>query len=148
MDMKTLLTVAALTLAPAAQAKPINPLPTKAAAQAASNRSLVVKVNRAPVTQRWSSIVNYYTGGSYSVSLINQMWQRAPRNRTVLAAAVRYRVPYRLLLGVWGIESGYGRAWNHFGLIGPATGNLRHDAFYAARLFNKFYQRSYGKPAL
>jgi len=132
-------------LAPAtATAKPILPV----AAAAHKPHSLAWKVNRAPVDGRWSSIIDYYTGGSYSVALVNTMWQRAPRSRAVFQAAVHYHVPYRLLLGVWGIESGYGRAWNHFGLIGPANGNLRHDAFYAARLFNKFYRQRYGRFAV
>jgi membrane-bound lytic murein transglycosylase B len=117
-------------------------------AQAAQKQTIEDKVRTAPVTYSWQPILDLYTGSYYGVGLVNTMWQRAPRNKTVFEAAVKYRIPYRLLLGVWGIESGYGRAWNHFGLIGPATGNLRHDAFYAARLFDRFYLNRYHRHAV
>lgn len=117
-------------------------------ANAAKNNTLEAKVRNAPVTWKWEGPLEYYTGNYYGVSLVNTMWQRAPRSKIVLAAAVRYRVPWRLLLGVWGIESGYGRAWNHFGLIGPANGDLRHDANYAARLFAKMYRSWYHTDAV
>lgn len=116
----------------------------KQKAKARARARYIRRIREAPVGSAWAPILNLYTGGSYSTGHVNQLWQGAPRNRTVLAAAVHYHLPYRLLLGVWGAESGWGRAWNHFGLIGPATGNLSHDAYYAARLFAKFYRQSYG----
>ena len=143
----TVFVLLALLLPASAAAKPLSPSEPVASA-AGKTHSIAWKVNSAPVNELWTSIINYYTGGSYSLSLVNQMWQSAPRSRTVFQAAVHNRIPYRLMLGVWGIESGYGRAWNHFGLIGPATGNLRHDAFYAAHLFSKFYEDRYGRPAV
>lgn len=114
----------------------------------AARRAYVHRIRTAPVDWRWGSILNLYTGGSYATGHVNSLWQNAPRSSIVLQAAVRYRVPYRLLLGVWGAESTWGQAWNHFGLIGPATGNLRHDAFYAAKLFDRFYRQRYGRPAV
>ena len=122
-------------------------MPTSAATAAKKN-SLEYKVRNAPVTWKWEGPLEYYTGNYYGVSLVNTMWQRAPRSKIVLAAAVRYHIPWRLLLGVWGIESGYGRAWNHFGLIGPANGNLTHDANYSARLFQKMYRSWYHTDAV
>jgi hypothetical protein len=120
-------------------------------AQAKAHHSLRYRVNAAPVTQAWEGPLEYYTGNYYGVSLVNTMWQHAPtgkRREVVLDAATAYRVPLRLLLGVWGIESGYGRAWNNFGLIGPANGDLRHDAFISAKLFDKMYRSWYHHPAV
>lgn len=120
-------------------------------AVAAQKETLEHKVRHAPVGPSWSGPVNTYTGGSYNIGRINSYYKYAPhgpRRGVVLEAAIRYRVPWRLLLGVWVAESGAGRAWNHFGLIGPATGNLRHDAFYAARLFAKLYRSHNGRNAL
>jgi len=116
--------------------------------QRAARRAYVLRVRRAAVGEEWAQILNLYTGGSYSTDHVNSLWQGAPRSTVVLAAAVHYHLPYRLLLGVWGAESGWGQAWNNFGLIGPATGELRHDAFYAARLFDKFYRQQYGRRAV
>jgi hypothetical protein len=121
-------------------------------ASASKRPTLESKVRKAPVTQAWEPILQYYTGGYYGVSHVNSLWPYAPRGKRcqpVLDAAVRYRIPYKLLLGVWGAESGWGRGGsNYFGLIGPANGNLRHDAFYAAKLFNKFYHSWYHKDAV
>lgn len=120
-------------------------------AVAAEKQTLEHKVRHAPVDWRWSGPVNTYTGGSYTISRINSYYKyapRGPRRGIVLEAAVRYRVPWRLLLGVWVAESGAGRAWNHFGLIGPATGNLRKDAFYAAKLFDRLYRSRWGRSAI
>ena len=141
---------------PFMQASPFLPAPKKPQQTAQDKRrkralarqAYINRVRTAPVGWAWDSILNLYTGGSYSVQHVNSLWQRAPRNWTVLAAAVHYHLPYRLLLGVWGAESGWGQAWNHFGLIGPATGDLRHDAFYSARLFDRFYRSKYGHPAV
>lgn len=118
---------------------------------AAQRGSLEHKVRHAAVGPSWIGPVNTYTGGSYNISRINSYYKyapRGPRRGIVLEAAIRYRVPWRLLLGVWVAESGAGRAWNHFGLIGPATGNLRRDAFYAARLFDRLYRARWGRSAI
>jgi len=122
-----------------------------AVAQAAKKETLEHKVRNAPVSLDWSGPVNTYTGRSYNIGRINSYYRYAPHGKNrgiVLEAAVKYRVPWRLLLGVWVAESGAGRAWNHFGLIGPATGDLRHDAFYAARLFDRLYRSYNGRHAL
>ena len=121
------------------------------ATAAAKKETLEHKVRNAPVGIAWSGPVNTYTGGSYNIGRINSYYKyapRGPRRGIVLEAAIRYRVPWRLLLGVWVAESGAGRAWNHFGLIGPATGDLRHDAFYAARLFDRLYRSRWGHSAI
>jgi len=121
-------------------------------ANAAKKPTLEQKVRKAPVTQAWEPIFNYYTGGYYGVSHVNSMWPYAPRGKKcqpVLDAAVRYRIPYKLLLGVWGAESGWGRGGsNYFGLIGAASGDLRTDAFYSAKLFSKFYWNRYHRHAV
>lgn len=121
------------------------------AAVAAQKHTLEHKVRNAPVGPSWIGPVELYTGGSYSIYTINDLYRQAPHGKNrgiILQAAIKYRVPWRLLLGVWVAESGAGKAWNHFGLIGPATGNLRHDAFYAARLFARLYRGWYGHAAI
>lgn len=138
--MKSILAIIALVLS----------VPGHAAA-VAKKETLEHKVRHAPVGPSWSGPVNTYTGGSYTISRINSYYKYAPhgpRRGVVLQAAIRYRVPWRLLLGVWVAESGAGRAWNHFGLIGPATGDLRHDAFYAARIFDRLYRSRWGHAAI
>lgn len=126
-------------------------IPTSVA-HAAKKPTLEQKVRKAPVTYAWEPILQYYTGNYYGVSHVNSLWPYAPRGKRcqpVLDAAVRYRIPYKLLLGVWGAESGWGRGGsNYFGLIGPANGDLRHDAFYAAKLFSKFYKNRYHRNAI
>lgn len=120
-------------------------------AQAAQKETLEHKVRNAPIGFDWSGPVNTYTGNSYNIGRINSFYKYAPHGKgrkIILEAAVKYRVPWRLLLGIWVAESGAGRHWNHFGLIGPATGNLRHDAFYAARLLDKLYRSRNGRHAL
>lgn len=120
-------------------------------AVAAQKETLEHKVRHAAVGPSWSGPVNTYTGGSYGIGTINSYYKYAPHGKNrgiVLEAAVRYRVPWRLLLGVWVAESGAGRAWNHFGLIGPATGDLRHDAFYSAKIFDRLYRSRWGHAAI
>lgn len=112
-----------------------------------------LKVRMAKVDWKWAGPLNAYTGGSYSTGHVNQLWQMAPRGKRrgiVLAAAVRYHVPFRLLLGVWGAESGFGRYACHFGLTGyfPGTGtsgNFARDARLAARLFARLYWAQWHK---
>jgi len=125
-------------------------VPSAAAASDKKN-NLEHKVRNAPVTWAWQPILDTYTGNYYGVNHVNSLWRGAPHGRgrgIVLQAAIKYHVPWRLLLGVWGAESTWGQAWNNFGLIGPATGDLRHDAFYAAKLFDKLYRSQYGHSAI
>ena len=107
------------------------------------------KVRTAPVSYNWQPILDYYTGSYYGVEQVNLLWRHAPRNKDVLDACKRWHVPYRLLLGVWGQESGYGRGGsNNFGLIGITLGTFRHQAFYSAHLFSKFYYNTYHRRAV
>ena len=108
-----------------------------------------------PVTSRWESILNTYTGGNYGVGHVNSLWPAAPRGRrrqVVLGAAVHHHVPFRLLLGVWGAESSFGRYACHFGLTGyfpgrGTSGDFRRDAHLAADLFDRLYRNRYGRRA-
>ena len=126
-------------------------MPVHAAEAQTKRQAYVQKIKKAPVTEAWSPIIIYYTGGSYGLDHLRLHMNGGPRGRVrqpILDAAVHYHIPFKLLIGVWGAESGWGSAWNNFGLIGPATGGLRHDAFYAARLFSKFYRSRYGHNAV
>jgi hypothetical protein len=83
------------------------------------------------------------------------LWPAAPhgrRRQIVLDAAVHHHVPLRLLLGVWGAESGFGRYACHFGLTGyfpgrGTSGSFRRDAHLAADLFDRLYRSRYGRRA-
>lgn len=126
-------------------------MPVHIAQAQTKQQAYVQRIKQAPVTEAWSPIVTYYTGGSYGVGFLRSMSNGGPRGKrrqAVLDAAVHYHIPFKLLIGVWGVESGYGAAWNHFGLIGPANGNLRHDAMISARLFSKMYRSRYGHNAV
>ena len=126
-------------------------MPVHVAEAQTKRQAYVQRIKVAPVTDAWSPIINYYTGGSYGIDHLRLHQNGGPRGRVrqpILDAAVHYHIPFKLLIGIWGAESGWGAAWNNFGLIGPATGELRHDAFYAARLFNKFYRSRYGHNAV
>lgn len=113
---------------------------------------LTKQVRTASISARWAPIVALYTDNNYGLALINQLAPHAPhgsRRGTILNACVKYHVPLRLLLGIWGAESTWGRGGtNHFGLIGPAIGNLKHDANYAARLLSRLYRNRYHRNAL
>lgn len=108
-----------------------------------------------PVGSQWEGVLNSYTGGSYGVDRVNSLWPLAPRGkrrRTVLGAAIHHHVPFRLLLGVWGAESGFGRYACFFGLTGyfPGTGtsgDFWKDAHLAADLFDRLYRAQYGHRA-
>ena len=108
-------------------------------------QAYVQRVKKAPVTESWAGAVNTYTGGSYGLDHIRELMNGGPRGKRrqpVLDAAVHYHIPFKLLIGIWGAESGWGQAWNNFGLIGPATGELRHDAFVAAKILRNLYGRN------
>lgn len=119
-------------------------------------QTLSFKARTATVNWKWAGPLNAYTGGSYSVGMINTMWPSAPRGKRrqiVLGAAVHHHVPFRLLLGIWGAESGFGRYACHFGLTGyfPGTGtsgNFRKDAHLAADILDRLYRNRYGRRAL
>lgn len=118
--------------------------PAHVATAQTKRQAYIQRVEKAPVTDSWARAVNTYTGGSYGLGLLRSMSNGVSskkRRQPVLDAAVRYHIPLKLLIGIWGVESGYGQAWNHFGLIGPANGNLRHDAFIAARILRNLYGR-------
>jgi len=118
--------------------------------------TLTYKARTATVSSRWAGILDAYTGGSYSVGMVNQMWQRAPkgkRRQIILGAAVHHHVPFRLLLGIWGVESGFGRYACHFGLTGNypgrgTSGNFRKDAHMAADILDRLYRNRYKRRAI
>ena len=117
---------------------------------------LVQLVRNAPVDAKWAPVLWTYTGGYYSTGHVNQLWPKAPRGPRrgiILEACIRHRVPWRLLLGVWGAESSFGRAASHFGLTGyfpgrGTSGSFSRDADLAAALFNRLYRARYGRSAL
>lgn len=110
-----------------------------------------LRARTAVVDWHWTGPLSDYTGNSYSTGLVNQLWPHAPhgkRRNIVLEAAIRYRVPFRLLLGVWGAESSFGKARSHFGLTGyfpgrGTSGNFRRDAMLSAQLFDRLYRGRY-----
>lgn len=122
----------------------------------APHRPFSLVVRSAPVGPSWGPVLGDYTGGYYSTGLVNQLYQRAPhgpRRGIILLEAIRHRVPFRLLLGVWGAESSFGRATSHFGLTGyfpgiGSSGSFATDAHLAARLFARLYRSRYGRSAL
>ena len=117
---------------------------------------LVQLVRNAPVDAKWAPVLWTYTGGYYSTGHVNQLWPKAPRGPRrgiILEACIRHLVPWRLLLGVWGAESSFGRAASHFGLTGyfpgrGTSGSFSRDADLAAALFNRLYRARYGRSAL
>lgn len=119
-------------------------------------QTLTYKARTASVGYRWAGPLNAYTGGSYSTGHVNQLWPSAPRGKRrqiVLGAAVHHHVPFRLLLGIWGAESGFGRYACHFGLTGyfpgvGTSGNFRKDAHMAADILDRLYRNRYGRRAL
>ena len=118
--------------------------------------SLQYRVRTMSVHASWGPVLSTYTGGYYGVAHINRLWPnapRGPRRDIVLLEAVRHRVPFRLLLGVWGAESSFGRAASHFGLTGyfpgrGTSGSFSWDAHLAAQLLDRLYRGRYGKHSL
>ncbi|MEI6446462.1 MAG: hypothetical protein WCO96_01125 [Actinomycetes bacterium] len=109
------------------------------------------RVRTAPVTWQYSSALSAYTGSSYGIATVNQLWPRFPRQQrtqrqTMLNAAMRYHVPLRLLMGVYGMESSFGRFRCYFGLTGyfPRTGtsgSFQRDAYLSAGIFRRLLGR-------
>jgi len=145
----TLVLVIDLFCVKTATGRQVARLPEKAVAR-------VARVARTTsVTFRWEPILAEYTGGSYGVDHVNNLWRSAPhdhRRQIVLGAAVHHHVPLRLLLGVWGAESSFGRYACHFGLTGwfpgrGTSGDFRRDAHLAADLFDRLYRSRYDRRA-
>lgn len=119
-------------------------------------QTLTHKARMARVDSRWAPILNAYTGGSYSTGHVNQLWPSAPRGKRrqiILGAAVHHHVPLRLLLGIWGAESGFGRYACHFGLTGNypgrgTSGDFRKDAHMAADILDRLYRNRYKRHAI
>lgn len=114
-----------------------------------------LKVRTASVGSKWDGPLSTYTGGSYLSGHINALWPSAPRGKRrqiVLGAALHHHVPFRLLLGIWGAESGFGRYACHFGLTGfyrsGTSGNFRKDAHIAADLLDRLYRSRYKRRAI
>lgn len=122
-----------------------------AASQPAVASTYEDRIRTAPVTWAYSSALSAYTGGSYGVDTVNQLWPRFPRRQTsqraaMLKAARKYGVPLRLLMGVYGMESGFGRYRCYFGLTGyfPGTGtsgSFSRDAMLSAGIFRRLLGR-------
>lgn len=127
-----------------------------ATAETADAKSYHWKVRSAPVTWQWNCPLGQYTGGHYYIGHVNRLWPyapRGPRRGIILAESMRHRVPFRLMLGVWGAESSFGRAWSHFGLTGyfpgrGTSGSFSRDAYLAARLLDKLYRGCHGRRSL
>ena len=120
-------------------------MPVHAAEAQTKRQAYVQRIKKAPVTESWAGAVNTYTGGIYGLDHLRLHQNGGPRGKRrqpILDAAVHYHIPFKLLIGIWGAESGWGAAWNNFGLIGPANGNLRHDAFIAAKILRNLYGRN------
>ena len=117
---------------------------------------LEFKVRTAPVTSAWNCPLGHYTGGGYYTGWVNQLWPSAPhgaRRQVIQLEAVRHRVPLRLMLGVWGAESSFGRAASHFGLTAwfpgrGTSGNFAYDAHLAAKLLDRLFRGCHGRHSL
>jgi membrane-bound lytic murein transglycosylase B len=109
------------------------------------------RIRTAPVTSAYSQALYAYTGGSYSIGTVNQLWPRFPRGQVtqraaMLKAARDHGLPLRLLMGVYGMESGFGRFRCYFGLTGyfPRTGtsgSFSRDAALSAGIFRRLLGR-------
>ena len=136
---RTAITVAAVSVAALSVAQP------------ATAKTYEDRIRTAPVTYAYSSALNAYTGGSYGVETVNQLWPRFPRHQraqraAMIAAGRKYGVPLRLLMGVYGMESGFGRFRCYFGLTGyfPRTGtsgSFSRDAMLSGGIFRRLLGR-------
>ena len=122
------------------------PAQIKAAKKKKAHAARVRRIRSAPVTYAWENALNAYTGGSYGVSHVNALWPLAPkhgkRRAIVLATAVRYNIPFRLLLGIWGAESTFGQYACHFGLTGNfpgvgTSGDFATDAKMSSQILRR-----------
>lgn len=115
-----------------------------------------------PVGSEWQRVVQHYSGGGYGVDRINSKASKqgdgavAGDRKTVAEAAARYKIPFELLWGTYGVESGYGTGkWHggitpYFGLTykypGRGTsGNFRKDAFESAKTWADLFKHYKGK---
>ena len=113
-------------------------------------------VRSAPISSKWESVVRLYSGSNYGVAHLNNLWSycpKGPRRGIMLREAIAYRIPWRLLLAVYGAESSYGRASSYFGLTGyfpgrGTSGSFARDAHLAAALWSRLYRNRYGRSAL
>ena len=130
--------------------------PAQARSGYAPETKLEFKARTSSISWQWASILDSYTGGAYNIGYVNQLWPHAPhgtRRRVALKAAVHAHIPVRLLLGIWGAESSFGKANCHFGLTGwfPRTGtsgSFDRDARLAAGLLDHLYRSRWGHRAL
>jgi hypothetical protein len=114
------------------------------------------KVRSAEIGAKWEPVVRLYSGSNYGVGYLNRLWAYCPkgsRRGVMLREAVEHRIPFRLLLAVYGAESSYGRARSYFGLTGyfpgrGTSGSFDRDAHLAAALWSKLYRIRYGRTAL
>ena len=122
-----------------------------AATRAERDRAYTERIRTAPVDARYSRAVGIYTGWSYGIATINELWPRYPHHQTsqraaMLDAAKAHHLPLRLLIGIYGMESGFGRFRCYFGLTGyfPRTGtsgSFTRDAQLAAGILQRLIGR-------
>lgn len=122
-----------------------------AVAQPATATPYEDRIRTAPVDSRYSRALSIYTGGSYGIQSVNQLWPRFPKHQraqrsAMLKAAKHYGLPLRLLMGVYGMESGFGRFRCYFGLTGyfPRTGtsgSFSRDAMLSGGIFRRLLGR-------
>jgi len=113
-------------------------------------------VRSAPIGFKWEAVVRLYSGSNYGTEYLNRLWRFCPRGRRreiMLREAVKNRIPFRLLLAVYGAESSYGRAASYFGLTGyfpgrGTSGSFARDASLSAALWSRLYRSRYGRFAL
>ena len=118
-------------------------MPVHVAEAQTKRQAYVQRIKQAPVTNSWEIPLRIYTGGYYGVELVNILSKGGPRGKIrqpVLGAAAHYHIPFKVLIGIWGAESSYGKAWDNFGLTDQANGNLRHDALIAASILRSLYK--------
>jgi hypothetical protein len=92
----------------------------------------------------WNAVLEKYSGNSYGLSHVEQLAGEHPGGgahpgdrKTVEADAKKYGIPFKILWGIYGAESSFGKAASSFGLTGqyPGTGtsgNFGTDARVSA----------------
>ena len=133
---------------PPSATTPVQPKPKpKKPTRAERDRAYTNRIRLARVDGRYSGALSAYTGGSYGTDTVNSLWPRFPKRQktqraAMLKAAKRYHIPLRLLMGVYGMESGFGAYACYFGLTGyfpgsGTSGNFGRDAMLSAGIFRR-----------
>jgi hypothetical protein len=92
----------------------------------------------------WNAVLEKYSGNSYGLSHVEQLAGEHPGGgahpgdrKTVEADAKKYGIPFKILWGIYGAESSFGKAASNFGLTGQypgagTSGNFGTDARVSA----------------